>query len=113
MAKINIDVYTNLNNVEKSESFLAIKNNDVIKYIDFENNKMIVDMKNNIIIRENRDYLYTMNFNENIITIYIKKLKKSLYKNIKVLSMEYTNKRYFVKYFLSDEKIINEYYVNY
>ena len=39
MEKINIHLYTNLNNLAETNNLLAIKDNDVIKYIDLENNK--------------------------------------------------------------------------
>ena len=113
MAKINIKVYSKLNDIEEITEFMAIKMDDVIKYIDLENNKMIIDMKNNIIIRENSDYVFTLKFNENIIEILIKKVKKVMNKEIKVLLIDKTKKRFLVRYLLSDEKLINEYYVNY
>lgn len=113
MKEIKIKIYSFLNNIEENNEFLAIKKDNVIKYIDFSNNKIEIDMENNIIIKENADYLFTLKFNDNIIEIYAKKLKKTFYKEIKTLKCSLSKKRYFVKYLLTDENIINEYYVNF
>lgn len=107
--KKEIKVYTKLNNVEECNLFFAIIQDDVIKYIDLENNKMTIDKEKGIIIRENREYLFTMNFKDNIIKIYAKKLKSSFDKEIKTIVLENTKKRFIVRYLLSDETIVNEY----
>ena len=67
MEKINIRLYTNFNNLEETNDLLAIKDNDVIKYNDLEDNKVIVDMANNVMIRENNDYYFTIDFNNKFI----------------------------------------------
>lgn len=113
MKKKKITVYTNLNNIEENNEFLAIKDDNLIKYIDLENNKMVIDMENNIFVRENRDYLFNMDFNNNKIDITIKKLNKILEKEIKTLIISKTAKEYLVRYLLKDEDIINEYYVKF
>ena len=113
MKEIKIKIYSFLNNIEENNEFLAIKDDNVIKYIDFSNNKMEIDLKKNIITKDNSDYLFTMKFNENIIEIYAKKLQKIFYKEIETLSCSLSKKRYFVKYLLKDDNIINEYYVNF
>jgi len=113
MEKIEIKVYSKLNNIEENNEFLAIKDNNVIKYNDLENNKMIIDTKNNIIERENSDYLFKIKLNDNEIEITMRKLNKKFIKKIKTLSISLTKKRYLVRYFLEDENIINEYYVNF
>ena len=113
MEKIKIKIYSFLNNVEENTEILAIKNDNVIKYIDFSNNKMEIDIKNNIIVKENNDYTFTMKFNDNIILIYAKKLQKTFIKEIETLMCSVSKKRFFVKYLLKDENIINEYYVNF
>ena len=111
MKKTEIKVFTNLNNIEENNEFLAIKDDNLIKYIDLENNKMIIDTKNNIIIRENNDYLFNMDFVNEKITITMKKLNKEFDKDIKTVHISNTTKEYLVRYMLTDEKIINEYYV--
>lgn len=113
MERKKIKVYTKLDNNEEINEFLAIKNEDVIKYIDFSNNIMVVDMQNNIIKRENDDYIFTINFVQNDIDIIIKKLKKNYHKSIKVLLVDKTKKSYLVRYLLEDENILNEYCVNF
>ena len=70
-------------------------------------------MENNIIERENIDYYFKLDFNNSVINIEIKKLHKKIDKNIKVLAISLSSKRYLVRYLLSDDNIINEYYVNF
>ena len=113
MKETKIIVYTKLYNNEENNEFLAIKDDNLIKYIDLENNKMIVDMKNNIIVRENKDYLFNMDFNNNKITITMKKLGKIMEKDIKTITVSSTLSKYLVRYLLTDENIINEYYVKF
>jgi hypothetical protein len=113
MKKTNIRVYSNLNNIEENNEFLDVKNNDFIKYIDLEDNKMIIDLKNNIITRENIDYLFNMDFNNNIISITMKKLNKIIEKEIKTMALVNNKKEFMVRYLLTDDEIINEYYVKF
>ena len=113
MKKANIRVYSNLNNIEENNEFLAIISSNLIKYIDLENNKMTIDIKNNLIIRENIDYLFRMDFNDNKIVITIKKLNKTLEKEIKTIVISKTVNKFLVRYQLTDENIINEYYVKF
>jgi 3-oxoacyl-[acyl-carrier-protein] synthase III len=113
MKETKINVLTKLNNIEENNEFLAVKNNDFIKYIDLENNKMIIDLKNNIITRENIDYLFNMDFNNNIISITMKKLDKVMEKEIKTMALINNNKEFMVRYLLTDDEIINEYYVKF
>ena len=113
MKKVEISVYSNFNNIEENNAFLAIKDNKVIKYIDIENNKMSIDMENNIIVRENSDYLFNIDFNNNKIYILMKKLNKKFEKAIKTMVIEASNTKYLVRYLLIDENIINEYYVKF
>ena len=113
MRKTKIKIYSNLNNIEENEEILAIKNENIIKYIDFSNNKMTIDIENNIIEKENADYLFILKFNDNIIEIHLKKLKKTFYKEIKTLTCNYSKSKFLVRYLLVDENIINEYYVKF
>ena len=113
MKRTKIKVYLNLNNIEENNEFLAIKDDNVIKYIDLENNKMIIDMKNNIIIRENSDYSFNLDFNSNKITINMIKLNKMFEKEIKTINISSAKNSYLVRYSLVDDNIINEYYVKF
>ena len=113
MKTIEISVYSNFNNIEENNVFLAVKDKKVIKYIDIENNKMNIDMENNIIIRENSDYLFNIDFDNNKITILMKKLNKKFEKAIKTMIIEASSTKYLVRYLLVDENIINEYYVKF
>lgn len=113
MEQVKIQIYTKLNKKEEINDFLAIKDNDVIKYIDLEDNKMIIDMKNNVLVRENEDYLFNFDFNRNIIEITLKKLRKSFNKEICTMTSKYTKKSYLVRYKLLDEQEVNEYYVKF
>ena len=113
MKKIKIKIYSNLDNVEENNEIFAIKNENVIKYIDFSNNKMTIDIENKIIEKENNDYLFTLKFNDNIIEIFAKKLKKVFYKDIKTIICTSSNSKFLVRYLLIDENTINEYYVKF
>ena len=113
MEKINIQLYTKLNNLEKTDNLLAIKDNDVIKYNDLENNKVILDMKNDVMIRENDDYHFTIDFRTNDIVIKLKTHDKIFHKPIETLWIEHKKKSYTVRYCLVDEGIINEYHIKF
>ena len=113
MEKINIHLYTNLDNLVKTDDLLAIKDNDVIKYNDLEDNKVIVDMANNVMIRENNDYYFTIDFNANNIIIKLKNYDKTFDKEIETLWIERKMKSYTVRYRLVDEDIINEYHIKF
>lgn len=113
MEQVKIKVYTKLNENEEITDFLAIKDDDVIKYIDLKDNKMIIDLKNNIIKRENTDYLFNIDFNKNIIEILAKNLKKTFLKEINTIVTKKTKKSFLVRYKLIDESLINEYYVKF
>ena len=113
MEKRKIRVYTKLDNVEENNEFLAIKDDNLIKYIDLENNTMIINMEDNVIIRENNDYLYNIDFNSNEITITMKRLNKIFKKDIKTIVISKSLTKYLVRYMLIDENIINEYYVKF
>lgn len=113
MKETKIKVYSKLNNIEENNEFLAIKNDNVIKYIDLENNKMVIDIKNNLITRENKDYLFNLDFANEKIVITMKKLDKIFEKEMKIIDISISNSMYSVKYLLTDENIINEYYVKF
>ena len=113
MKKVRIRIYSFLNNIEENNEFLAIKSDNVIKYIDFSNNKIIIDLINNIIIKENDSYKFTLKFNDNIIEIFAKKIKKVFYKEIKTITCQSSRSKFLVRYLLNDENIINEYYVKF
>ena len=113
MRKVKIKIYSFLNNIEENNEFLAIKNENVIKYIDFCNNRIKIDLKNNVIEKENIDYSFTLKFSDNIIVIFAKKLKKTFYKEIKTIVCEKSKSKFLVRYLLVDENIINEYYVKF
>ena len=113
MKRRKIKIYTNFDNKEETKEIFAIISDNVIKYIDLDNTKMIIDMENNIIKRENIDYLFIIDFNKNVIDILVKKLQKQMQKPIQTLSLEKKKTQYSVKYLLDDEKIVNEYYINF
>lgn len=113
MKKVKIKIYSFLNNIEENNEFLAIKSDNLIKYIDFSNNKVTVDLTNNIIEKENDDYHFILKFNDNIIEIHAKKLKKIFYKEIKTIVCNSSKSKFLVRYLLIDENIVNEYYVKF
>lgn len=113
MKRTQITIYTKFGKIEECNKIYAIKDEDVIKYIDLENNKMIIDMHNNTLLRENSDYIFNLDFNKEIIFIEMKMFKKMLQKSIKTLKLEKTKKSFLIRYQLLDEQEINEYYVKF
>lgn len=113
MDKIDINVYTNIDNKPETNSLKALKNNNTITYFDLNNNKMIIDLKNEILERENIDYHFIFKFKENKIIIKLKKDKLEFIKEIETLNLSITRNSFNVKYRLNDENIINEYIVKF
>ena len=113
MKETKIKVFTKLNNISENNVFLAIMDENIIKYIDLENNKMVIDTINNIIVRENIDYVFNLDFNKNKIVITMKKQNKTFEKEIKTLIITKKKKEYLVRYLLPDENLINEYCVKF
>ena len=111
--KLKIKIYSELDNVIENEEYFAIKNDNVIKYIDLVNNKMNIDIENDLIIRENNDYLFNIDFRNDTISIFMKHLKKEFTKEIETIKLIKTKNSFEVKYNLIDENIINEFYVKY
>lgn len=109
MAKKKINVYTNMNNHMDNFSINAIIDNNVIKYIDSDYNKFVINLKNNILIKENKDFVIEIDFMNNLIKILMKEYKMEFEKEIRTLELSYHNNIYYVKYKLIDENIINEY----
>ena len=89
MAKIIINVYTNMDNHEENVIYNAITDNNVIKYIDSDNNKFVVDCNKNILIKENNEFNISIDFGNNLITIFMKEFQKSFEKEIQTLAINY------------------------
>lgn len=113
MKRTQIKVYTKFGKIEESTNFYAIKDDDVIKYIDLDNNKMIINMNNYTIIKENIDYIFNLEFEKNNIVIEIKRLHRIINKSIKTLKIEKTKRSFLARYLLEDEQEINEYYIKF
>ena len=113
MNKVTVKIYTNLDQKEETYEMLAIKDNNIIKYNDFANNKMMIDLDNNVLTRENEDFCFTLDFLKNSIVIVLKKVNKVFNKEIKTLMIERKSNAYNVKYCLVDEGSINEYYIKF
>lgn len=113
MKRCRVKVITNLDNIKEIHYFNAIKSDNVIKYIDFTKEKMLIDLDNNIFVRENDECRYIIDFKKNNIQIDVKSLKKMMNKGMKTLNIEKNKNSFLVKYQLIDENIINEYYIEY
>lgn len=111
MSKRMIKVIQNLNKNLETFTNSAIVANNVIKYIDFVNNKFVLDLKCDLLIKENNEYKITINFKMNEITILLKANKQEFVKMIETLSINKSDLLYKVKYKLIDEDIINEYQI--
>ena len=113
MKRCRVKVITNFDNIKEIHYFNAIKSDNVIKYIDFTKEKMLIDLDNNIFVRENDECRYIIDFKKNNIQIDVKSLKKMTNKGMKTLNIEKNKNSFLVKYQLIDENIINEYYIEY
>ena len=113
MGRREISVYTKFDDNQENYKIMAIIYKDVIKYIDLTNNKMIIDMNNDIITRENMEYKFDIDLQKKMINIYAKKLKKQFNKKIDTLLVDKNNREYLVRYRLLDDDMINEYFVKF
>ena len=111
MSKIKIEVYTNFNNKESNINLNAIYLDNKVKYIN--NDKYILDLKNNILEKENNDSFIKLDFNNNKTFISVKNLKLDIKKDIKVIKIENKLNYFYVKYLLIDEDIYNEYCIKF
>ena len=113
MTKKIVNVYTNMDDKIDNIVIDAIVENKVIKYLDREHNKIIVDCDNNILIKENNEYIIKIDFLKNIISVLLKDYNKEFVKEIKTLMINSDNNIYYVKYKLIDENLINEYKIEF
>lgn len=113
MAKKEIKVTTFMNNYKESNRFKAIVLNNVIKYIDFVNNKFVVDLEKDLLIKENDDSFIKIDFSKNNISIFIKEYNKEFIKEIETITINKNDSIYYVKYHLIDENVVNEYQIEF
>lgn len=113
MAKLKINVYTNMDNHKEESIFNAIIVNDVIKYIDSDNNKFSVLLEDNLLIKENDEYVIKIDFIKEIISIFMKEYNKEFFKDIKTLILKKEKNVFYVKYNLTDENVLNEYEIKF
>ena len=113
MSKKQINVYTNMDGVVDNKIINVIVDNSMIKYIDSCNNKFIVDLSKNVLTKENNESIINILFNENLIKVFIKDFNKEFIKEIKTIELINENNRYYVKYKLIDEDIINIYEIKF
>ena len=113
MKTINVKLCDITNNINDIFDTNAIITDSTIKYVDNNKTKVLLNYIDNILIRENSDYLFNIDFNNNIIDITMKKYKKTFSKNIETLLIKKDNKSYLVRYKLIDEDVINEYQIIY
>ena len=95
MAKKDIKVYTNMDNFKETNIFSAIVLDNVIKYIDLDNNKFVINCKKNTLLKETMESVIEIDFNKNIISILMKDFNKKFYKEIKTLLINHTNNDYY------------------
>ena len=110
--KLNIILITNQQQQEYNVLGEYQKENNLIKYK--ESDKLLtevkIDLKNKLLIRENKDYYLEYKFIENQLTenkIKLKELDQSLYLNIKTEKLEINDNKFEVIYTIidSDEKV--------
>ena len=104
-------IKTNMDNKENIINIDVIINNNIISYFD-NDIKMQIDLKSGLIYRYNNDYHITINPNLECINIELLANKTSFDKNIKIIDYKIKDNYYYIKYFLVDENVINEFELN-
>ena len=95
------------NNEDELEKEVIYKGN-VITYFD-NDKKMIVNLDTFEIEREDKEYHSLIKPLENTIIITLKEHNTKFNKDIKIIEKISNNNRFYLKYLLVDENIINEY----
>ena len=103
-AFIRLNLDNKLEELEKE----VILNNNLITYFD-NDIKMIINLENGEIIRENNEYLSLIKPIDNSIIITLKDHQFIVNKEIKIIDQKIVNNYFYLKYLLVDENIINEY----
>lgn len=118
MEKIKLNIKLKNNDIQEETSLIAILDENKIKYTDNQNivSEMELDLVNDILIRNNKDYTITYKFILNEITtnkVLVKELNKELDIKIKTYELLKDNNNYKVKYEILDSNEIIEYELKY
>lgn len=104
--KKKMHIKYDLSGIKKNDTIDCLIKDNIITYFD-DDYKMKVDFINHKIYRENEDICYEIDFNKEIIII--KYDKYEFDKKIKILDKNVEKSRFYVKYLLVDEDVINFY----
>ena len=105
MKKFNIKVNIESTETNTSYNAVAIIEEDMIKYIEIDNTNVILDIKNNILNRENEKIKMKLEFNIEEITIneiYLKDLNSTISIMVKTKEIIKRDKFYKVEYEIID-----------
>lgn len=116
--KIKLNIKLKNNDIQEETSLIATLDENEIRYIDNQNivSEMKIDLFNDILTRDNKDYTITYNFKLNEVTdnkVLVKDLNKELSIKIKTYDLLKDNNKYKVKYEILDSNEIIEYELKY
>jgi len=101
----------NLDNKKEEIKKDVIYKDNIISYFD-NDIKMIINLSKSEIEREDNEYHSLIKPLENTIIITLKAHNMKFNKDIKIIEIINENNRFYLKYLLVDENIINEYEIN-
>lgn len=106
MPKININVSISNNEIEDSYKLVSIISNNIIKYKEKDNTKVLYNLDNNTLIRENdtlrMEYLFD-NLKKTVGTIYLKDLKRTINIDIETKKIEKINNNINIEYKIDND----------
>lgn len=118
MKKVKLNIKLKNKDIQEEKSLIAVIDNNQIKYIENKDivTEMELDLENDILIRNNKDYTITYKFILDEITInkvLVKELNRGLDLKIKTNKLKKDNNSYKVEYEILDSNEIIEYELNY
>ena len=93
-----------LNLYKKRKLELSIKGKKENNFLIFDN--IIYDIENNILIREDNEFKYIMDFKNKEVNIELKDYGKSLNMDIKIIKMELNLKKHLIIYSIESDDLI-------
>mgnify|MGYP006870760728 CR=1 FL=1 len=106
MPKININVSISNNEIKDSYKLVSIISDNIIKYKEKDNTKVLYNLDKNTLIRENdtlrMEYFFD-NLKNTIGTIYLKDLKRTINIDIETTKLEKINNNIDIEYKIDND----------
>lgn len=106
MPKININVSISNNEIKDSYKLVSIISDNIIKYKEKDNTKVLYNLDKNTLIRENdtlrMEYFFD-NLENTIGTIYLKELKRTINIDIETTKLEKINNNINIEYKIDND----------